>query len=143
MPTRRKKRTIKAIFGIAGGLGFDRRWGGLQEKPKATAAPKHPQKVDMAGWAKTKAPPANMRAFNRTSWSRLLMLVLQVEEKTKPKVEDGIFGTLREGVWVTKQNELFVGRVAMLGFAVSVLRPLPSHSNLVLNSIIRSRRLLC
>ncbi|RWW12125.1 hypothetical protein GW17_00024222 [Ensete ventricosum] len=116
MPTRRKKRTIKAIFGIAGGLGFDRRWGGLQEKPKATAAPKHPQKVDMAGW---------------------------VEEKTKPKVEDGIFGTLREGVWVTKQNQLFVGRVAMLGFAVSVLRPLPSHSNLVLNSIIRSRRLLC
>ncbi|RZS02198.1 hypothetical protein BHM03_00032194 [Ensete ventricosum] len=61
---------------------------------------------------------------------------LLVEEKTKPKVEDGIFGTLREGVWVTKQNQLFVGRVAMLGFAVSVLRPLPSHSNLVLNSII-------
>ncbi|KAJ8498207.1 hypothetical protein OPV22_008759 [Ensete ventricosum] len=44
-----------------------------------------------------------------------------VEEKTKPKVEDGIFGTLREGVWVTKQNELFVGRVAMLGFAASLL----------------------
>ncbi|CAN1268832.1 hypothetical protein LINPERPRIM_LOCUS13336 [Linum perenne] len=36
----------------------------------------------------------------------------------KPKVEDGIFGT-SGGIGFTKQNELFVGRVAMIGFAVS------------------------
>ncbi|GAB4862079.1 hypothetical protein Ancab_037333 [Ancistrocladus abbreviatus] len=34
----------------------------------------------------------------------------------KPKVEDGIFGT-SGGIGFTKENELFVGRVAMLGFA--------------------------
>ncbi|XP_065018932.1 photosystem II 22 kDa protein, chloroplastic-like isoform X1 [Musa acuminata AAA Group] len=60
--------------------------------------------------AKTKAPPAKV-------------------ETKKPKVEDGIFGT-SGGIGFTKQNELFVGRVAMLGFAVSILRPFPSHSNL-------------
>jgi photosystem II 22kDa protein len=38
----------------------------------------------------------------------------------KPKVEDGIFGT-SGGIGFTKENELFVGRVAMLGFAVSTL----------------------
>jgi hypothetical protein len=39
---------------------------------------------------------------------------------TKPRVEDGIFGT--SGTFgFTKQNELFVGRVAMLGFAASLL----------------------
>ncbi|GMH31240.1 hypothetical protein Nepgr_033083 [Nepenthes gracilis] len=38
----------------------------------------------------------------------------------KPKVEDGIFGT-SGGIGFTKQNELFVGRVAMLGFAASIL----------------------
>lgn len=38
----------------------------------------------------------------------------------KPKVEDGIFGT-SGGIGFTKQNELFVGRVAMIGFAVSIL----------------------
>lgn len=43
-------------------------------------------------------------------------LNLQVE--SKPKVEDGIFGT-SGGFGFTKQNELFVGRVAMIGFAVS------------------------
>lgn len=41
-------------------------------------------------------------------------------EKTKPKVEDGIFGT-SGGIGFTKQNELFVGRVAMIGFAASLL----------------------
>ncbi|CAK9134608.1 unnamed protein product, partial [Ilex paraguariensis] len=35
---------------------------------------------------------------------------------SKPKVEDGIFGT-SGGIGFTKENELFVGRVAMLGFA--------------------------
>lgn len=38
----------------------------------------------------------------------------------KPKVESGIFGT-SGGIGFTKQNELFVGRVAMIGFAASLL----------------------
>ncbi|XP_047976688.1 photosystem II 22 kDa protein, chloroplastic [Salvia hispanica] len=38
----------------------------------------------------------------------------------KPKTEDGIFGT-SGGIGFTKQNELFVGRVAMIGFAASLL----------------------
>ncbi|KAL5216494.1 hypothetical protein ABZP36_007895 [Zizania latifolia] len=38
----------------------------------------------------------------------------------KPRVEDGIFGT-SGGIGFTKENELFVGRVAMLGFAASLL----------------------
>ncbi|XP_077241470.1 photosystem II 22 kDa protein, chloroplastic-like [Tasmannia lanceolata] len=38
----------------------------------------------------------------------------------KVKVEDGIFGT-SGGIGFTKQNELFVGRVAMIGFAASLL----------------------
>lgn len=42
----------------------------------------------------------------------------QVVVKEKTKVEDGIFGT-SGGIGFTKQNELFVGRVAMIGFAVS------------------------
>ncbi|GAB2290395.1 hypothetical protein Dimus_024673 [Dionaea muscipula] len=41
-------------------------------------------------------------------------------EQPKPRVEDGIFGT-SGGIGFTKQNELFVGRVAMLGFAASLL----------------------
>jgi len=41
----------------------------------------------------------------------------------KPKVEDGIFGT-SGGIGFTKENELFVGRVAMLGFAVSACQTL-------------------
>ncbi|XP_051129448.1 photosystem II 22 kDa protein, chloroplastic [Andrographis paniculata] len=40
--------------------------------------------------------------------------------KEKAKVEDGIFGT-SGGIGFTKQNELFVGRVAMIGFAASLL----------------------
>ncbi|PON47012.1 Chlorophyll A-B binding protein [Parasponia andersonii] len=40
--------------------------------------------------------------------------------KSKPKVEDGVFGT-SGGIGFTKQNELFVGRVAMVGFAASIL----------------------
>lgn len=38
----------------------------------------------------------------------------------KPATEDGIFGT-SGGIGFTKQNELFVGRVAMLGFSASIL----------------------
>ncbi|XP_059299125.1 photosystem II 22 kDa protein, chloroplastic [Lycium ferocissimum] len=44
----------------------------------------------------------------------------KVEPKPKDKVEDGIFGT-SGGIGFTKQNELFVGRVAMIGFAASLL----------------------
>lgn len=51
--------------------------------------------------AKTKAPPKKA-------------------EKPKERVEDGIFGT-SGGIGFTKQNELFVGRVAMIGFAASLL----------------------
>lgn len=40
--------------------------------------------------------------------------------KEKTKVEDGIFGT-SGGIGFTKENELFVGRVAMIGFAASLL----------------------
>ncbi|KAI9106420.1 hypothetical protein K1719_021948 [Acacia pycnantha] len=43
-----------------------------------------------------------------------------VKPKPKPKVEDGIFGT-SGGFGFTKENELFVGRVAMIGFAASLL----------------------
>lgn len=51
--------------------------------------------------------------------STLNLIWLQVEKpKPKPKVEDGIFGT-SGGFGFTKENELFVGRVAMIGFAVS------------------------
>jgi photosystem II protein len=41
-------------------------------------------------------------------------------KKAPLKVEDGIFGT-SGGIGFTKANELFVGRVAMLGFAASIL----------------------
>ncbi|NP_001312190.1 photosystem II 22 kDa protein, chloroplastic [Nicotiana tabacum] len=44
----------------------------------------------------------------------------KVVPKPKEKVEDGIFGT-SGGIGFTKQNELFVGRVAMIGFAASLL----------------------
>ncbi|XP_047327304.1 photosystem II 22 kDa protein, chloroplastic [Impatiens glandulifera] len=43
-----------------------------------------------------------------------------VKKAPKPKVEDGIFGT-SGGIGFTKANELFVGRVAMIGFAASLL----------------------
>jgi hypothetical protein len=46
----------------------------------------------------------------------------------KPKVEDGIFGT-SGGIGFTKENELFVGRVAMLGFAVSTQQTPRSRSS--------------
>ncbi|VVB11641.1 unnamed protein product [Arabis nemorensis] len=42
------------------------------------------------------------------------------KSKSKSNVEDGIFGT-SGGIGFTKQNELFVGRVAMIGFAASLL----------------------
>ncbi|CAI5985335.1 unnamed protein product [Closterium sp. NIES-65] len=40
--------------------------------------------------------------------------------KKQPRTEDGIFGT-SGGFGFTKANELFVGRMAMLGFAASLL----------------------
>lgn len=52
----------------------------------------------------------------------------------KAKVEDGIFGT-SGGIGFTKANELFVGRVAMLGFAVSLSATKASCVNFVLMRI--------
>nr|CAD1838699.1 unnamed protein product [Ananas comosus var. bracteatus] len=52
--------------------------------------------------------------------SSTLLLFRHLEKDAKAKVEDGIFGT-SGGIGFTKQNELFVGRVAMLGFAASLL----------------------
>lgn len=49
---------------------------------------------------------------------RVRCVVQVAKPKPKRKVEDGIFGT-SGGIGFTKQNELFVGRVAMIGFAVS------------------------
>ena len=59
--------------------------------------------VALFGRSKTKAAPAR-----------------KAEPKPKFKTEDGIFGT-SGGIGFTKENELFVGRVAMLGFAASIL----------------------
>ena len=81
--------------------------------------------------SKAKAAPAK-KVFSLYSFSLFFGLVilirwfLQVVVKEKPKVEDGIFGT-SGGIGFTKQNELFVGRVAMIGFAVSFF-PLNSSS---------------
>ncbi|KAL8167214.1 hypothetical protein V2J09_008713 [Rumex salicifolius] len=47
----------------------------------------------------------------------LLFFLYAYAVKPKKQVEDGIFGT-SGGIGFTKQNELFVGRVAMIGFAV-------------------------
>uniref|UniRef100_A0A0E0JRJ2 Photosystem II 22 kDa protein n=1 Tax=Oryza punctata TaxID=4537 RepID=A0A0E0JRJ2_ORYPU len=59
--------------------------------------------VALFGRSKAKAAPARKAA-----------------PKPKLKTEDGIFGT-SGGIGFTKENELFVGRVAMLGFAASIL----------------------
>ncbi|CAI0393121.1 unnamed protein product [Linum tenue] len=78
-----------------------------------------------------------------SSSSRSLSTVALFKSKTKavpkkapppkPKVEDGIFGT-SGGIGFTKQNELFVGRVAMIGFAVSLISPF--FCKFLLNSIL-------
>ena len=75
-------------------------------------------------------PPAHRRSPAPPSPSYVPTLALfkskakavpkKVEKTTKSKVEDGIFGT-SGGIGFTKQNELFVGRVAMIGFAASLL----------------------
>ncbi|CAM6123253.1 unnamed protein product [Calypogeia fissa] len=46
--------------------------------------------------------------------------VVAGKKKASSGTEDGIFGT-SGGIGFTKQNELFVGRVAMIGFAASIL----------------------
>lgn len=56
--------------------------------------------------------------YNFHIWVCLHCLLISFQVVEKPKVEDGIFGT-SGGIGFTKQNELFVGRVAMIGFAVS------------------------
>eukprot|EP00897_Mesotaenium_endlicherianum_P004588 jgi/Mesen1/4157/ME000219S03287 len=45
---------------------------------------------------------------------------IKVKPQAKSIAETGIFGT-SGGIGFTKQNELFVGRLAMLGFAASIL----------------------
>ncbi|OIW14498.1 hypothetical protein TanjilG_12091 [Lupinus angustifolius] len=50
-------------------------------------------------------------------------------EKPKPKVEDGVFGT-SGGIGFIKQNELFVGRVAMIGFVGITGKGILSQLNL-------------
>lgn len=60
--------------------------------------------------SKSKPAPAPPKRGGRTV----------IKEEAKPKVEDGIFGT-SGGIGFTKANELFVGRVAMIGFAASLL----------------------
>ncbi|KAL5704373.1 hypothetical protein ACHQM5_022813 [Ranunculus cassubicifolius] len=76
--------------------------------------------------------PASSRQqpFSSTSSTTLTTIALfkskakaapkKAPARPKPKVEDGIFGT-SGGIGFTKENELFVGRVAMLGFAASLL----------------------
>ncbi|CAA0818499.1 Photosystem II 22 kDa protein- chloroplastic [Striga hermonthica] len=71
-------------------------------------------------------PPRNCnRVFSYSNKSTIVALFKSKPKATpvkkeKPKVEDGIFGT-SGGIGFTKQNELFVGRVAMIGFAASLL----------------------
>lgn len=60
---------------------------------------------------RTKAPPSKSSSTKTTKPS---------SSKARSSVEDGIFGT-SGGIGFTKENELFVGRVAMLGFAASLL----------------------
>ncbi|CAL5417419.1 unnamed protein product [Camellia sinensis] len=48
----------------------------------------------------------------------------------KPKVESGIFGT-SGGIGFTKQNELFVGRVAMIGFAEDIWGDIRQRASLL------------
>lgn len=76
------------------------------------------------------SPPASRRPLTPSSSSYVPTLAVfkskakavpkKVEKKPKFQVEDGIFGT-SGGIGFTKQNELFVGRVAMIGFAASLL----------------------
>lgn len=58
-----------------------------------------------------------------SNMNKMLIVLVKYRQvappKEKQKVEDGIFGT-SGGIGFTKQNELFVGRVAMIGFAVSI-----------------------
>ncbi|XP_010242794.1 PREDICTED: photosystem II 22 kDa protein, chloroplastic [Nelumbo nucifera] len=73
-------------------------------------------------------PPLSTRPHSTSSSASTVVSLFKARtkaapakvEKPKEKVEDGIFGT-SGGIGFTKQNELFVGRVAMLGFAASLL----------------------
>ncbi|CAI8598280.1 unnamed protein product [Vicia faba] len=69
---------------------------------------------------------SNSKSFSSRTFKTLALFKsktkapAKVVPKPKPKVEDGVFGT-SGGFGFTKQNELFVGRVAMIGFAASIL----------------------
>ncbi|KAF3336670.1 photosystem II protein [Carex littledalei] len=69
--------------------------------------------------------PSPRRIESRPSYSPVYAIFKSkakpvTKKVEKPKVEDGIFGT-SGGIGFTKENELFVGRVAMIGFAASLL----------------------
>ncbi|XP_004502468.1 photosystem II 22 kDa protein, chloroplastic [Cicer arietinum] len=68
---------------------------------------------------------SNSKSFSSRTFTTLALFKSKAKAppkvvKPKPKVEDGVFGT-SGGFGFTKQNELFVGRVAMIGFAASIL----------------------
>ncbi|KAL6844245.1 hypothetical protein ACP4OV_025918 [Aristida adscensionis] len=63
--------------------------------------------------SRTKAAPASTSRTRQQKPS-------SAADKSRRRVEDGILGT-SGGIGFTKENELFVGRVAMLGFAASLL----------------------
>ncbi|GFS40103.1 chlorophyll A-B binding family protein [Actinidia rufa] len=75
----------------------------ISQAPIPTSSSIKPNTIVALFKSKTKAPLPDKKA-----------------PKTASKVEDGIFGT-SGGIGFTKQNELFVGRVAMIGFAASLL----------------------
>ncbi|KAF8722659.1 hypothetical protein HU200_022311 [Digitaria exilis] len=65
----------------------------------------------------TKSPPA--KTTNKSKNKQPTTTTTTTNQR-RSRVEDGIFGT-SGGIGFTKENELFVGRVAMLGFAASLL----------------------
>lgn len=84
----------------------------LRELPSANAAGLNARTANTVALFRPKEKAAAPPKKGRTG------RVAVPEEK--PKVEDGIFGT-SGGIGFTKANELFVGRVAMIGFAASLL----------------------
>ncbi|KAL8141226.1 LOW QUALITY PROTEIN: hypothetical protein V2J09_007247 [Rumex salicifolius] len=65
----------------------------------------------------------------------------KVVEKPKRRVEDGIFGT-SGGIGFTKQNELFVGRVAMIGFAMRNANNLEEESRDSIGALLIAQKLV-
>nr|ABK20973.1 unknown [Picea sitchensis] len=87
-------------------------WSPLTELPSANAAGLNARIARTEALFRPKEKAAAPPKKGRTGRVAL--------PEEKPKVEDGIFGT-SGGIGFTKANELFVGRVAMIGFAASLL----------------------